>query len=168
MLLFYLITRHKLDYLLLRFDRVYVGFPDFRFEINGFIVFFENFGVFSYMMALLPLISMMYESEEDTKKQGSTYFPLKIVLESHPLKKESIEEDKKEVKKYSALEMALARNYLMVLLTFELIHNGLTGYLVVYFPKAFPISFPQEAACRILIWYIYLLILGFLFAIAKV
>jgi len=166
--LFYFITDHQLNYLLLRFDRIYVGFPHFRVITNFFTAFFETFGAFSYMMALLPLITVMSESEDGTKKRGNVYFPSKVILESHPLKKEVTEEDKEELKKYNALEITLVRNYLMVLLNFELIHNGFTAHLLIDFVKAFSASFPLEGACRILNWYIYLLTLIFGFAIAKI
>jgi hypothetical protein len=165
-LFFYLATEHALNYLMLRFSRVYVGFPNFHVATNSINIFFEMFGIFSYTMALVPLLSVINGSVSNNQ-QGITSFLMEIASEQQITKEESTVENKQESLEDTALEITIARNYLMMLINYEVIHDGLTGHLLADYFKLFVAVSPSELTMRFIDWYIYILTIVFEFVIAK-
>eukprot|EP00826_Nyctotherus_ovalis_P059215 TRINITY_DN8216_c0_g1_i10.p1 TRINITY_DN8216_c0_g1~~TRINITY_DN8216_c0_g1_i10.p1 ORF type:complete len:751 (-),score=158.97 TRINITY_DN8216_c0_g1_i10:189-2441(-) len=157
---FYFATGHVLDFMALRVQRAFVGFPDFKTEINFPIVFFETGGVFSFMMAMLPLLSMMHDSENYKYRQ----------CEQEPSEVPMGNSNSKEMRgdDNRVLETVIGRNYLMNLFNFEMTHNGLSAYLVRKFSSEFFSMSPTEFTFRFINWYMYILTFGFLYIIGKV
>ena len=157
---FYMISGHEFNYLYLRYNRVHVGFPERNFIIDSILIFFETSGIFSYMMAILPLVTLLNELNDN---QSSSYAVMEIATESYALNKE-----KKEVKEDNALEITIIRNYLMVLLNLEILHNGMTIHLVINFAKFFTHAVPCEIMFRSLNCFIYILVIVSVFIINKI
>ena len=157
----YYSTGHILDFMSLRIQRAFVGFPDFKTEINFPIVFFETAGCFSFMMALIPAICEPEHEPEQAYKQvqGSPQeidqtevtIPIKILPE---------DEDK--------LISTLMRNYLMIIFYFEMVHNAFTLHLLRKFGEVFFFLSPTEFTFRFIDWYIFILSFLFGFIINKI
>jgi hypothetical protein len=160
---FYFATNHVLDFMALRVQRAFVGFPEFKTEINFTIVFFETGGTFSLLMGMLPLLTLMHDSLNDTYRyitQEPAGIPMEITSGTSGVKDKE-DEDK-------TLEITLGRNYFMVLFNFEMIHSGLSIYLVTNFSNTFFTMSPIEFTFRFINWYIHILTFSFLFIIGKI
>jgi len=160
---FYFATDHILDFMALRVQRAFVGFPEFKTEINFTIVFFETGGAFSLLIAMLPLLTLIDDSFNDTYRhirQEPVYTPVKIT--SGMCDKNNKEDEDK------VLEITLGRNYFMVLFNFEMMHNGLNIYLITNFSDTFFIMSPAEFTFRFINWYAYILTFSFLLIIGRI
>ena len=169
---FYHSTGHILDFMALRVQRAFVGFPNFKTEINFPIVFFETTGTFALMMALVPFITIYGKSNEGKNE----YKKCKTTPESELTSIKTISEDEndKSDKKPansnddSKLEAMIWRNYLMILLCFELSHDGLTKYLITHFDSMFFSMSPTEFTFRFIDWYIFILVFIFEYIIGRI
>jgi hypothetical protein len=160
MLFFYLISGHKLHNAYLNFDRGHVGFPKDNIVINWILVFFETAGTFSYMMTLLPLVTLMSQLEVSKKIVS---FPVTVeVVRLPPAQNEA-----KDEKENSALETTIARNFLIVLISFEIMHNGVTSCLIAHSVILFTQTVSIVILIRSINWYICIISCAFIFILNK-
>ena len=162
-LYFFFMSGHEFSYVPLRFERIYVGFPSFKIFINPFIVFFEATGLFTYMLAILPLLTITFLSDYCQVEQGSSDTPMEAAIGARELKGFVIKESNDR-----SLEATIARNYLMVLFIFEMLQNGMTGYMLGHFLIDFIRVSPYDFTLRFLDWYVYILVIVFELVIEKI
>ncbi len=140
-------TGHVLDFMALRIQRAFVGFPEFNTGTNFTLAFFETVGVFSFMLVIIPTLSGEAGNRGNELEPES---PSRLNSDGKVTPVQSQEEDK--------TELAMVKNYWTVLLQFEMVHNGLTRFLVVNFSGMFFMVSPVEFTFRFIDWYIYILV----------
>ncbi len=166
----YQVTGHPLDFMSLKIQRAFVGFPEFSTATNFSLVFFETVGVFSFMMVIVPLLRSPTEETAPTGIVPNTYkkcdqndpeaVELSPRAETEPVLLPGSDEGR--------TELQLIKNYLTILLNFEMVHNGMTRYIVMNFSEMFFAVSPIEFTFRFIDWYIYILTFGYAYIIGKI
>ena len=171
----YSITGHTLDFMALKIQRAFVGFPEFSTGINFGLAFFETVGVFSFMLVIVPTICMtpkLNDVANDYKEcMQSDMEAVEMVSPSHPSNESKLEITKpREIQHIEEwkIETIMLKNYLAILLDFEMVHNGFTRYLVSNFNGMFFMVSPIEFTFRFIDWYIYIQIFIYAYILGKI
>ncbi len=153
-------TGHVLDFMALRIQRAFVGFPEFSTATNFTLAFFETVGVFSFTLVILPMLSSEFRNQGGNGGEMEPDTPGRLNTEGKVSPMELQEQGK--------MDLIAMKNYLTVLLHFEMVHNGLTRFLVVNFSGMFFMVSPVEFTFRFIDWYIYILVLIYAYILGSV
>jgi len=146
------VTGHVLDFMLPKVERTFVGFPEFNTFISFGIALLDSVGSYSFIILLIPILTNEHEKENE--------FTYLNNIEERQLTPQKLNDIKNP-------ELQISRNYFIILLHFEMIHMGITRFLVANFEKLFFEVARTEFTFRFIDWYIYLAITGCEFIISK-
>jgi len=158
-------TGHNMDFMALKIQRAFVGFPEFKTEINFSLAFFETVGTISFMLALIPLTSKSkspnilardykecVQSDMEPVPSIANGASMQIELKLTPVGIGFIQRNEEWI-----AETVIMRNFLIVLFIYDMVHNGLTWYLTHNFSGKFFMASPTEFTFRFIDAYVYIL-----------